>query len=55
MWLEFLRDRETSKPVNKIDTEKINKYTDELLVLQGKKITMTPEEVAERVANIPFK
>lgn len=52
--LEILRDAEESKPVNEKDNELIRACIVLLLDLQGKKLTLTEEEIEERVRNFPF-
>ncbi len=55
MYLEFLRDAEAVKPENEVDNDLIDACVYVLLDLQNKKVTLTPEQIKERVRNIPFK
>ncbi len=52
--LEFIRDTEAAKPVEEMDVDLVNECVAFILELQGRDITLSPEEVAERVSKIPF-
>ena len=52
--LLFLRDKEAKKPLNEMDTETISACTELLLDLQNKDVTLSTEEIEERVKRIPF-
>lgn len=54
MYLEYLRDTEATKPVDEMDTDLIESCVQILLDLQDKTVTLSPEEINERVSNIPF-
>lgn len=55
MYLEFLRDTEALKPEDEVDNDLIDACVYVLLDLQNKKVSLTPEQIKERVRNIPFK
>lgn len=52
--LLFIRHKETEKPLNEMDNDLITACTELLLDLQNKKVTLSPEEIEERVKKIPF-
>ena len=52
--LLFIRHRETKKPLDEMDNDLITACTELLLDLQNKEVTLSPEEISERVKNIPF-
>ena len=55
MYLEFLRDTEAAKPVDEMDTDLIEACVYVLLDLQDKHVSLTPEQIQEKVRSIPFK
>lgn len=55
MYLEFLRDTEAAKPVDEMDTNLIEACVYVLLDLQDKHVSLTPEQIQEKVRSIPFK
>lgn len=52
--LEILRELEMKKPINEIDTDFIDEIVLFGLELKGLRISLTPEEVEEKVRKIPF-
>ena len=52
--LSFIRDTETEKPLDEMDNDLIADCTELLLDLQNKNVTLSTEEIEERVKNIPF-
>lgn len=52
--LLFIRHKETEKPLNEMDNDLITACTELLLDLQNKKVTLSPEEIEERVKKITF-
>ena len=52
--LLFVRHNETKKPYDEMDHDLITACTELLLDLQNKNATLSPEEIEERVKNIPF-
>ena len=52
--LSFIRDTESEKPSDEMDNDLIADCTELLLDLQNKNVTLSTEEIEERVKNIPF-
>lgn len=52
--LLFIRHKELKKPFDKMDHDLITACTELLLDLQNIEVTLSPEEIKERVKNIPF-
>lgn len=53
-YLSLVRDQETEKPLNEADTDLIKACVELLLELQGKEVTLSPEQTDELVRKIPF-
>lgn len=52
--LLFIRHKELKKPFDEMDHDLITACTELLLDLQNIEVTLSPEEIKERVKNIPF-
>lgn len=52
--LLFIRNKELDKPSDEMDDDLITACTEALLDLQNKEVTLSPEEIEERVKKIPF-
>lgn len=52
--ISFILDQETEKPLDEMDSDLITACTELLLDLQNKNVTLSTEEIEERVKNIPF-
>lgn len=52
--LEYFRDKEASKPVEEMDHEYVSELVALLLELQEKHVTLTTQEINEKVRKIPF-
>ncbi len=52
--LEYFRDKEASKPVEEMDHEYVSELVSLLLDLQEKHVTLTTQEINEKVRKIPF-
>lgn len=53
-YLELIRDNQAVNPPEKMDRELLEETVNLLLKLQDKKVSLTPEEIQERVRKIPF-
>lgn len=53
-YLSFVRDNEASKPLAEMDNDLIDASVGLLLDLQDKKVTLSDDEVREKVRKIPF-
>lgn len=53
-YLSYTRDREASKPLDEMDTDLIEACVELLLELQNKEVTLSAEQIEERVRSLPW-